>query len=243
MARINPIRIRRQQARLLKRLERYGYNVFIHALRLQAEQGGNELPIREAYEKFYQFAGVEAAKINYTEISTREPKKAEVPSTFLVNTWRSWMRSYVQNNLGTMITNVSETSRERINQALQTGLEQGLLTVDLRKLILEEVASPARARAIALTEATRATAEGKRVSAQEYFGDEPMYKVWIHSGAANERSDHVAAQGRPVPANEPFQVGNTTMQQPGDLSGGAEQTINCQCTLVFMSERFAKRNY
>jgi len=33
------------------------------------------------------------------------------------------------------------------------------------------------------------------------------------------------------------------MQKPGDLSGGASQTINCGCTIVFISERYARRNY
>jgi len=33
------------------------------------------------------------------------------------------------------------------------------------------------------------------------------------------------------------------MLKPGDLSGGAAQTVNCSCTIVYISERFARRNY
>jgi hypothetical protein len=33
------------------------------------------------------------------------------------------------------------------------------------------------------------------------------------------------------------------MDKPGDISGGAVNTVNCSCTVVYVSERYARRNY
>lgn len=53
-----------------------------------------------------------------------------------------------------------------------------------------------------------------------------VVKEWVWSGLANSR--HRNMGGEVVPAYETFSNG---MQYPGDPAGGAEETVNCQCTL------------
>jgi len=51
-------------------------------------------------------------------------------------------------------------------------------------------------------------------------------------------------QNKPIPKDSFFiGINGKPMSKPGDLSGGPENTINCSCTVVYISERFARKNY
>jgi hypothetical protein len=51
-------------------------------------------------------------------------------------------------------------------------------------------------------------------------------------------------QNKPIPKDALFVgVDGKPMSKPGDLSGGPQNTINCSCTVVYISERFARKNY
>jgi hypothetical protein len=91
---------------------------------------------------------------------------------------------------------------------------------------------------------------GKEQSANQWASEssQNLYKIWVWGGSREPRIQHIEAQNKPIPKDAFFQFTNpnglqVAMLKPGDLSGGASQTVNCSCTIVYISERFARRNY
>jgi hypothetical protein len=51
-------------------------------------------------------------------------------------------------------------------------------------------------------------------------------------------------QNKPIREDQNFiGINGLPMDKPGDISGGAVNTVNCSCTVVYVSERYARRNY
>jgi len=246
---INYSKVRRSAATDLKKYERLGIKLFTAALKLQAKPNPSPLPMQEAYIKFYQTVFVESAKQEFNRIRQDNREKAYVPDDFFLNTWREWIKEWVNANLGTLITGVNQNTLEQIQKILGEGIEQGLNPFQLEKLLLEQIPNIARARAIARTESTRAYNEGKKRSAQDWASQTgtTLWKLWIHGGSREPRFQHIQAQDKPIRADQPF-VFTTKgvevfMDKPGDQNGGAAQTINCSCVVVYISEAYARRNF
>ena len=246
---INYSKVRRSAATDLKKYERLGIKLFTAALKLQSKPNPSPLPMQEAYIKFYQTVFVESATKEFNRIRQDNREKAYVPDGFFLNTWREWIKDWVTANLGTLITGVNENTLAQIQQILGEGIEQGLNPFQLEKLLLEQIPNIARARAIARTESTRAYNEGKKRSATDWANQTGtiLWKLWIHGGAREPRFQHIQAQDKPIRADQPF-VFTTKgvevfMDKPGDQNGGAAQTINCSCVVVYISEAYAKRNF
>lgn len=62
-----------------------------------------------------------------------------------------------------------------------------------------------------------------------------QYKVWRTMKDFKVRHTHMIADGQTVGIFEPFQVGNSQLNFPTDLSLGAsmEETANCRCTVKY----------
>lgn len=56
-------------------------------------------------------------------------------------------------------------------------------------------------------------------------------KEWVNMGDKRVRKTHVIAGGQIKPIMEPFEVGNSLLQYPGDMSMGAsaEEIVSCRC--------------
>lgn len=249
MKKINYSKVRRSAQEDLKKYERFGIKVFREALKLQAKPNPSPLPMQEAYITFYQKVFVDSAKKEFDRIRQDNKEKAFVPSDFFLNTWREWIKDWVLQNLGTLIAGVNNTTLEQIQKILGEGLEEGLNPFQLERLLLKEIPSVARARAIARTESTRAYNEGKKKSADDWAKQTgtSLWKLWIHGGAKEPRFQHIQAQDKPIRADQPF-VFTTKgvevfMDKPGDINGGAAQTVNCSCVVVYISEAYARRNF
>jgi hypothetical protein len=249
MRKINYSKVRRSAQEDLKKYERFGIKVFKAALKLQAKPNPSPLPMQEAYITFYQKVFVDSAKKEFDRIRQDNREKAFVPSDFFLNTWREWIKDWVLQNLGTLIAGVNNTTLEQIQKILGEGLEEGLNPFQLERLLLKEIPNVARARAIARTESTRAYNEGKKRSADDWAKQTgtQLWKLWIHGGAREPRFQHIQAQDKPIRADQPF-VFTTKgvevfMDKPGDQKGGAAQTVNCSCVVVYVSEAYARRNF
>jgi len=249
MKKINYSKVRRSAQEDLKKYERFGIKVFKEALKLQAKPNPSPLPMQAAYIKFYQKVFVDSAKKEFDRIRQDNQEKAYVPDDFFLNTWREWIKDWVLQNLGTLISGVNDTTLKQIQEILADGIEQGLNPFQLERLLLKEIPNVARARAIARTESTRAYNEGKKKSADDWAKQTgtSLWKIWIHGGAKEPRFQHIQAQDKPIRADQPF-VFTTKgvevfMDKPGDIKGGAAQTINCSCVVVYISEAYARRNF
>ncbi len=249
MKKINYSKVRRSAQEDLKKYERFGIKVFKAALKLQAKPNPSPLPMQEAYITFYQKVFVDSAKKEFDRIRQDNREKAFVPSDFFLNTWREWIKDWVLQNLGTLIAGVNNTTLEQIQKILGEGLEEGLNPFQLERLLLQEIPNIARARAIARTESTRAYNEGKKRSADDWAKQTgtQLWKLWIHGGAREPRFQHIQAQDKPIRADQPFifttKGVEVFMDKPGDQKGGAAQTINCSCVVVYVSEAYARRNF
>lgn len=246
---INYAKERRSAATDLKRYERLGIKIFTEALKLQAKPNPSPLPMQEAYIKFYQTVFVESATKEFNRIRQYNQAKAYVPDGFFLNTWREWIKDWVLQNLGTLITGVNQNTLEQIQKILGEGIEQGLNPFQLEKLLLEQIPNISRARAIARTESTRAYNEGKKKSADDWAKQTGtrLWKIWIHGGSREPRFQHILAQDKPIRADDTFVFTTkgveVRMDKPGDIKGGAAQTINCSCVVVYISEAYARRNF
>lgn len=247
---INYSKVRRSAATDLKKYERLGVKIFTDALKLQAKPNPSPLPMQEAYVKFYQTVFVDSAKKEFDRIRQDNREKAFVPDDFFLNTWKEWIRDWVLQNLGGLITDVNDNTLKQIQQTLGEGIDQGLNPFQLEKLLFETIPNINRARAIARTESTRAYNEGKKRSATDWANQTgtKLWKIWIHGGAKEPRFQHIQAQNKPIPANSFFEfispkIGVVQMDKPGDINGGAAQTVNCSCVVVYVSEAYARRNF
>jgi SPP1 gp7 family putative phage head morphogenesis protein len=142
---------------------------------------------------------------------------------------------------------VTDTTYSDIRLALNEGVSAGEGIPDLAKRITKvfDQASTTRATTIARTEVISAyNGSAVRVAAQEgaavVGGQE-----WISAEDNRTREAHLSADGQIVPIGQPFYVGGRAMAYPGDPAGGASNTVNCRCTVAFLTpdEMGARRAY
>jgi len=247
---INYSKVRRSAQADLKRYERLGVKIFFEALKLQSKPNPSPIPMQKAYIKFYQDVFIDSAKKEFNRIRQDNREKAYVPDEFFLNTWKEWIKDWVLQNLSQLIFDVNTNTDNKIKQIIAEGIEAGLNPFQIERLLLEQIPDPKRARAIARTESTRAFNEGKKKSAQDWANQTGtnLWKIWIHGGSKEPRFQHIQAQNKPIPANSFFEftspkIGVVQMDKPGDINGGAAQTVNCSCVVVYVSEAYARRNF
>ena len=249
MKKINYSKVRRSAQEDLKKYERFGIKVFREALKLQAKPNPSPLPMQAAYIKFYQKVFVDSAKKEFDRIRQDNREKAFIPDDFFLNTWKEWIKDWVLQNLGQLILDVTDTTQKKVNEIIAQGIEDGLNPFQIERLLLEFIPDIKRARAIARTESTRAYNEGKKKSAEDWARQTgtQLWKLWIHGGAREPRIEHIQAQDKPIRADQffPFTTKGVQvfMDKPGDINGGAAQTVNCSCVVVYISESYARRNF
>lgn len=249
MRKINYSKVRRSAQADLKRYERIGVKIFTEALREQAKPVVPLLPMQEAYIKFYQTVFVDSATKEFNRIRQDNREKAFLPDDFFLSAWLEFIKNWVIINLGQLIFDVTDTSQKRVNEIIAQGIQDGLTPRQIEELLIQQIPDVKRARAIARTESTRAYNEGKMKSAIDWANQtgSRLWKIWIHGGAKEPRIQHIQAQNKPIRADQPFVFFTNGVQvlmdKPGDLNGGAAQTVNCSCVVIYVSESYARRYF
>ena len=249
MRKLNYSKIRRSAQADLKKYERLGVKIFTEALKLQAKENVPLLPMQEAYIKFYQTVFVDSATKEFNRIRQDNKEKRFLPDNFFLSTWLEFIKTWVIQNLGQLIFEVTDTTQKRVNEIVSQSIEEGLNPRQIEQRLLEQIPDIKRARAIARTESTRAYNEGKMKSAIDWANQTgtQLWKIWIHGGAKEPRIQHIQAQNKPKRFDQPFVFNNNglevLMDKPGDINGGAAQTVNCSCVVIYVSERYARRNF
>jgi uncharacterized protein with gpF-like domain len=98
-----------------------------------------------------------------------------------------------------------------------------------------QVASDSRASTIARTEVISAYNGSAQMAAEQMPSDVVGGQEWIATRDGVTREDHAAADGQTVPMGEPFDVGGEMLDYPGDENGDPANTINCRCTVGFLT--------
>jgi hypothetical protein len=249
MRKINYSKVRRSAQADLKKYERLGVKIFTEALKLQARENVPLLPMQEAYIKFYQNVFIDSATKEFDRIRQDNREKKFLPDDFFVRTWLEFIKNWVIQNLGQLIFDVTDTTQNRVNEIVAQGIEEGLNPRQIEDRLIQQIPDIKRARAIARTESTRAYNEGKLKSAIDWANETgtQLWKIWIHGGAKEPRIQHIQAQNKPIRADQPFVFFNNgvevLMDKPGDINGGAAQTVNCSCVVVYVSESYARRYF
>ena len=245
MKRINLSKVRKANLRLMQKYERFGVKVFTKALKEQAKPVFDPEPMKRAYIEFYQYVFVDSAKREWNQIRIQNPRKAFVPDGFFLATWKEWIKLWVVDNLGWLIQDVNNNTRSQIQSILADSLEVGLQPFEIADRLERLIPKRSRALAIARTEGTRANNMGKERSAEDWERETgaTLFKKWVHGGSREPRPEHVSqGSSKPIPKGDLFPLGGG-MTKPGDPNGGASQTINCSCTIVYMQESYVRQYY
>jgi len=232
------------------RYERYAYKQFKAALNEQVKPCVEHLknygslsdslidllvtrkPIENAYRTVYIKVGSLHAAWTMRKINGMGRKGL---FSYLSEKWKQLMENFFINESAELVTDVTDTTRERIKKALAYSEE---LPISQRATYLENTLdSPdfnrSRALTIARTETTRAANKGATLGNAD--ADYETIKQWISVIDSSTRPDHVDANGQQVPNGEYFVVGGNECQYPGDASLPANQSINCRCCLAFVA--------
>lgn len=222
--------------------------------------------IRDQYQQAIRAVGIyplEQLKEGIRAEITEEPIQKAFESMYvqavdIADIWRKHLlpptkdglddmyRAHIQANLkvfsrhktASRVTGITETTRERIAQAIDYAMEEGAGVATMSDYIIENIKldykefTQSRANLISQTEmitsSNEATIEAGRSTGLE------MRKFWSTSGLPNVRDSHMAAEidSNDVggyPDGEAFSNG---LLYPGDPSGDASEVCNCHCCLL-----------
>jgi hypothetical protein len=157
----------------------------------------------------------------------------------IIQLWRELLQDFLNVRILTRIRQVNETTRNRIAEVIQEGVNAGLAHRDIARQIREAgKVNRVRAMAISRTEVSTAMNQGKYLAVQS---SNLVYdKGWSAHTDSRTRPDHLAMlDSDMIPLNADFIVGGEPMAYPGDPRGSAANVINCRCSLVFRVRRDA----
>jgi hypothetical protein len=159
--------------------------------------------------------------------------------------WEIEMERYITDVAGSKITLVTNYTKESIRQELkkvmQQGMNEGLSIFEIMKNLRTDLTkgyystfTKARALRIVKTEVMTASNQGSITAAN--LSGYASKKSWVTSPegvAKKERHNAMNMNGQTVLIHDYFDVGGVRMMYPGDPDGGAENVINCNCTLTY----------
>lgn len=182
--------------------------------------------ITEAYRQLYTRTAPEFANRSFSDIK----KKDDLPDV-----WFSMIERYIESGvIADRITQVSNTTKNRVRSIIQKGIDQGLsvpdIARDIDKLGLDQ-AIRNRSTVIARTETINASNKGSMMGAEATGLD--LWKVWIATADPRTREDHTEADGQQVDQGQTFRVGWEDLEYPGDPAGSAGNVIQCRCAVAF----------
>jgi len=160
--------------------------------------------------------------------------------------WMQEMEQYVTQVAGERITWVAGTTKkltlDTLRDVLAIDFEGGAVSIGgvKRKLIKElkfRLGKVEDWRALRIAHTEVMTASNKATHLAEDEISIPVVKRWITApygvASTEERHTLMDLESQSPHKGEAFNVGGTMMQYPGDPAGGAENVINCRCTIAY----------
>lgn len=195
----------------------------------------SKAPMEVAYKEVYLSVGTLSAGWNMKRINSLGKSIKSLPS-FFSDTWRRFMEFFYVNESAELISDVTETTRERIRNILDEADQQNLTTSAKADYITAQLNDPDfnrnRSLVIARTESTRAANKG--ASLGNASADYQTVKEWLAVMDSNTRHTHKIADGQQVNNDEDFIVGSELAQYPGDPRLSARESVQCRCTTVYV---------
>lgn len=132
---------------------------------------------------------------------------------------------------------VTSTTYDAIKREMADGVAQGESIDEIAARIRRvfDQATTLRARTIARTEVVSAFNGSAIAVASSLPADVVAGHEWIATRDARTREAHGSADGQAVPIGSGFSVGGELLAYPGDPNGSGENTVNCRCTIAFLT--------
>jgi HK97 family phage portal protein len=132
---------------------------------------------------------------------------------------------------------VSDTTYRQIRDQLAEGtaLGEGIPALSNRVRGVFADAAGRRATTIARTEVISGFNAAQYQVAQTLPADVCAGQEWISTRDSRTRPEHMDADGQVVAADASFDVGGESLSYPGDDAGSAANTVNCRCTVAFLT--------
>lgn len=150
-----------------------------------------------------------------------------------------FIQDFIQARSNQLAGQVTDTTYRAVQQALADGVAQGASVDDLAAAVRQvfDVASSSRATTIARTEVISAANGSASLAAAQLPADVAAGQEWVSTRDERTRDDHVDADGQVVAMGQPFDVGGELLLYPGDPGGDGGNTINCRCTVAFLTPK------
>lgn len=195
----------------------------------------SKAPMEAAYKEVYLSVGVLSAGWNMKRINSLGKSIKALPS-FFSDAWRRLMEVFFTTESAQRVSDVTETTREKIRDVLDDADALNLTTEEKATYITDRLNDPdfnrARSLVIARTESTAAANKGASIG--NASADYETAKEWLSVMDKNTRHTHMVADGQLVDNDQDFIVGSELAQYPGDLRLSAKECIQCRCTVAFI---------
>lgn len=147
------------------------------------------------------------------------------------------VQAFIEARANQLAGQVTDTTYQAIRDVLAEGVEAGQTIDEIADGIRHvfDVASSSRAEVIARTEVISAYNGASQLGATILGPEVVAAQEWIATRDGRTRPGHAAADGQTVPIGSPFDVDGETLLYPGDPGGSAENTIQCRCTVGFLT--------
>jgi HK97 family phage portal protein len=147
-----------------------------------------------------------------------------------------WVQEFIDARSNQLAGQVTDTTYRAIQQALAEGVAAGESVDDLATRV-QDVFTNSRTRAttIARTEVISAYNGAGQLTAAQLPADVVAAQEWIATRDARTREAHADADGQTVRIGEPFTIDGEQLAYPGDPAGSGSNTVQCRCTLGFLT--------
>lgn len=144
---------------------------------------------------------------------------------------------FIEGRANQLAGQVTDTTYRALTEALAEGAQEGESIPELARRVRDvfEDATNRRATVIARTEVISAFNGAAATQASLLPADVVAGQEWIATRDGRTRPAHASADGLMVPIGEPFPVGGDNLAYPGDPAGRAANTVQCRCTVAFLT--------
>jgi uncharacterized protein with gpF-like domain len=143
------------------------------------------------------------------------------------------INSKINNNLLDVIEDINTTTKKKIIEIIRKGIEDEISINKVAKEIEDLGLSNVRAMRIARTETVSILNLTTYEMAKNLKYD--VKKEWLFTLDKRTRHSHKNLMFKEVELYEPFKIGDSWLQYPGDKNKGLtppEEVVNCRCTII-----------
>lgn len=148
-----------------------------------------------------------------------------------------WVQDFITARANQLAGQVTQTTYDAIQAELVAGVANGESIDELAKRVraVFAQANSTRSTVIARTEVISAYNGSAVLGATQLPADVVAAQEWIATRDGRTREAHASADGKVVPIGTPFDVGGDQLAYPGDPAGRAKNTVQCRCTVAFLT--------